>query len=264
MREAGIYFHYFIQFFKSRLEYKLDFFIGLLSNIGVAFFGLLFILFLMDGAQVSSIGDWSRGEVLFVYGYSMLSFSFFSMVASNLYSFGDRYVVEGQFDRILLRPMGSIGQIIFESFNLDAIGSFILGVFVLLKSSAMLGIEFGFMDIAWLFLSVLSGSVILLSIFIILSSLSFHFDDKLGIGAPVYSLITFGRYPTPIFNSVIQFIVSFIIPFAFVAFYPATHFFSKPGYEKFCYLTPFVALICVFLAICLWNIGVKKYASTGS
>jgi ABC-2 type transport system permease protein len=264
MREAGIYFHYFIQFFKSRAEYKLDFFIGLLSNIGVAFFGLLFILFLMDGKQVTSIGDWSRAEVLFVYGYSMLSFAFFSMIAQNLYNFGDRYVVEGQFDRILLRPMGSIGQVIFESFNLDAIGSFILGVFVMIKSSAMLGIEFGPMDIAWLLLSVLSGSVILLSVFIVLASLSFHFDDKLGIGAPVYSLITFGRYPTPIFNTVIQFTLSFIIPFAFVAFYPATHFFSKPGFEKFCYATPMVALICALLATGFWNIGVKKYASTGS
>lgn len=264
MKDITIYFYYFIQFFKTRIEYKTDFIFGLIANVGVSFFGLLFILFLMDGEKIDSIGEWSRAEILFIYGYSMLSFSFFNMVAPNLYRFGDRYIIEGQFDRILLRPLGSIGQVLFESFNLDAIGTFILGVFVIHYSSVDLGIIYGITDIAWLVLSTISGSIILISIFISLASLSFHFDDKLGIGAPVYSLITFGRYPTPIFNRLIQFILSFVIPFAFVAFYPSTHFFTKKGFEILCYATPLVALVCWGMASFLWLIGVKKYASTGS
>ncbi len=264
MRELVIYFYYFIQFFKARIAYRVDFIFGLVSNIGVAFFSLLFILFLMDGEQVQSIGEWSKSEVLFIYGYSMLSFSFFSMIAPNLYMFGDRYIIEGQFDRILLRPLNTIGQVLFESFNLDAIGSFILGVYVLFQSAAELQISFGTIDILWLLVSVLCGGSILLSIFIILASLSFHVDDKLGVGPPVYSLITFSRYPTTIFNRLIQFILSFVIPFAFASFYPATHFFSRKGFEWYCYLTPVVAGICLLVAILFWSAGVKKYASTGS
>jgi ABC-2 type transport system permease protein len=264
MREVPIYFYYFIQFFKSRAAYKIDFMFGIISNIGVALFGLLFILFLMDGEQVSQIGVWSRAEVLFIYGYSMLSFSLFSMIAPNLYMFGDRYIIDGQFDRILLRPLNTIGQVLFESFNLDAIGSFILGLYVLMQSSESMHITFGVMDVLWLIVSVVSGATILLSVFIVLASFSFHFDDKLGVGAPVYSLITFSRYPTPIFNRFIQNIISFVIPFAFASFYPATHFFSREGFEWYCYATPLVACISMMVAAICWQVGVRKYASTGS
>lgn len=264
MKELPIYFYYFIQFFKSRAAYRVDFIFGLFSNVGIAIFSLLFILFLMDGEQVRHIGDWNKSEVLFIYGYSMLSFALFGMIAPNLYQFGDRYIVEGQFDRILLRPLNSICQVLFESFNLDAIGSLVLGMYILSESSDVLGIQFGFLDILWVIVSAISGACVLISIFIMLASLSFHFDDKLGVGAPVYSLITFSRYPTPIFNKLIQFILSFIIPFAFASFYPATHFFKREGFELYCYSTPLVAILCLSVALFCWNLGVKKYSSTGS
>jgi ABC-2 type transport system permease protein len=264
MKELIVYFFYFVQFFKAKATYRLDFIFGLFSNIGVAFFSLLFILFLIDGSQIQSLGDWSRSEVLFIYGYSMLSFSFFSMLAPNLYMFGEKYIIDGQFDRVLLRPLSSMGQVLFESFNLDSIGTFILGVYVINYSASQLMINFGGIDILWLILSVISGGIILLSVFIFLATLSFYFDDKLGVGAPVYSLITFSRYPTTIFNRLIQFILSFIVPFAFASFYPATHFFEKKGFEYLCYMTPIVAIICLFVAIFFWQLGVRKYSSTGS
>ncbi|HMO17315.1 MAG TPA: ABC-2 family transporter protein [Oligoflexia bacterium] len=259
-----IYFFYFLQFIKSRAEYKVDFIFGLIANVLVSLFGLLFILLLIDGEQITSIGEWSRNEVLFIYGYSMLAFSLFNMVAQNLYRFGDKYIIEGQFDRVLLRPLGSIGQVIFESFNLDALGTFALGIFILFKSSSALQIDFFASDYLWLAISVSCGAIILLSVFVTLASFSFYFEDRLGIGAPVYSLITFGRYPTPIFNKTLQMILSFIIPFAFVAFYPATHFLFKEGFHYWCYSTPLVALVSVTIAGIAWKAGVYRYSSTGS
>ena len=110
----------------------------------------------------------------------------------------------------------------------------------------------------------LSNGVILISVFVVMCSLSFHFEDRLGIGPPIFNLINFGRYPTPIFNKIIQFILSFVIPFAFVAFYPATHFFNRPGFEIWCYGTPFMALACSGVAAYAWRFGVSRYDSTGN
>jgi ABC-2 type transport system permease protein len=184
-------------------------------------------------------------------------------VSQNLFRFGDKYIIGGQFDRVLLRPLSSIAQVLFESFNLDSIGTFILGLVVLVRSSNNLGIIFTINDYLWLFFSVISGAIILVSVFISLASLSFHFEDKLGVGAPVYGLINFGRYPVNIFNKTVQFVLSFVIPFAFVAFYPATHFFNKSGFEFYCYLTPVVALVSFMISLFFWGYGTKKYTSTG-
>ncbi len=260
----SIYAAYFAQFLKARMEYRWNFLVSLVANVLVAVTGLFFVVFLMNGETVTALKGWSRDEVLFIYGYSMISMAIFSTVALNLYGFGDRYIIQGLFDRVLLRPLNSLAQVLFESFNLDSIGSLLTGIATMLYAAHNLGIHFGFLDCVWLIVSALSGAIILLSVFVVLSSFSFHFEDRLGIAPPFYNLIAFGRYPLPIFNRVIQFFLSWIVPFAFVAFYPATHFFNRSGYELLCYSTPAMALASVFVAWQAWQFGVGKYQSTGN
>ena len=260
----GIYTSYFARFLQARLEYKADFFTGILANILVTLSGLLFIVFLMNGDTITSLGGWKREEVLFIYGYSMIGMAIFNTFAPNLYRFGDKYIIQGQFDRVLLRPLNSLCQVLFESFNLESVGSLGVGLGLVYYTASNLGISFSLVDIIWLLLSGLSGGIILLSVFIFLASLSFHFQDRLGIGAPVFSLITFGRYPLPIFNEAIQFILRWVVPFAFVAFYPATYFFGRRGFEFYCYFTPVMAVICLTVASLAWRFGVSRYSSTGT
>jgi ABC-2 type transport system permease protein len=264
MRSVTIYTSYFAQFMKARLAYRVDFFASILANILVTLSGLLFVVFLLDGKVVPSLQGWSREEVLFIYGYSMISVSFFYMLAPNLYGFGDRYVVQGQFDRVLLRPLNTLGQIIFESFNLESIGSLLTGLGVLIYASVKLNISFGLIDCLWLVTSAVSGSIILISIFVVLASFSFHFEDRMGIAPPFFNMITFGRFPLPIFNGTIQFILRWVVPYAFIAFYPATHFFNRTGFEFYCYFTPVMAAISLVVAWTLWQYGVSRYSSTGN
>ncbi len=110
-----IYGAYFAQFFKARLAYRFDFFMSIVANMLVTASGLVFVYFLMNGKTVPSLKGWSKDEVLFIYGYSMISMSLFSALAPNLYSFGDRYIIQGQFDRVLLRPLNSLCQVLVQS-----------------------------------------------------------------------------------------------------------------------------------------------------
>ena len=264
MRSLTIYFAYFNQFLKTRLAYRGDFIASIFSNILVTIFGILFIIVLIDGQTVMDLEGWSRNEVLFIYGYSMVAMAIFSTLSPNLYQFGDRYIIQGEFDRVLLRPVNSLFQVLFESFNLESMGSLAVGLLVTFTTASSMGIHFGFIDYLWLLISAVSGGIILLSVFVTLASVSFHFEDRIGIAPPVYNIITFGRYPLPVFNEAIQFVLRWIIPFGFVAFYPATHFLSKTGFELFCYGTPVMALICVSVAGLAWHFGVSRYSSTGS
>ena len=68
-----IYFYYFSQFLKARMAYRVDFFAGIITNMLVTAVGLLFIVILIDGKTVPSLNGWTRNEVLFIYGYSMIS-----------------------------------------------------------------------------------------------------------------------------------------------------------------------------------------------
>jgi len=251
-----------LQFLSARMSYRLDFVSSLLSAVAASVTGFLFLFFLLDGSGISALGGWNKYEVLFIFGLSYLSTSLFSIVSPNLYQFGDRYVIQGQFDRVLLRPMNSLLQVLSETFNFESFGNFAVGLAAIEISRRELGLDFGILQWAMLVFFAISGAIILVSIFVIVASLSFHFEDKLGIAPPFYNLMNFGRYPLTIFDSSLRFFLSWIVPFGFVAFYPASFFFE--GKDSLSLLTPLVAAVFFTLALFAWRAGEKAYASTGN
>ena len=120
------------------------------------------------------------------------------------------------------------------------------------------------MDALWLVVVAVSGAVIFLSVFAMLSSLSFFFEDRIGVGAPVWNLIQFGRFPIPIFGPWLGAVLSWVVPFGFVTFYPATHFLGRSAFRTLCYATPLVAAGFALLCAGVWTLGVRGYRSTGS
>jgi ABC-2 type transport system permease protein len=97
-----------------------------------------------------------------------------------------------------------------------------------------------------------------------LTSVSFWFEDRIGIAPPVYNMIPFGRYPITIYNTFIQFLLSWIIPFAFASFYPTVRFLGRTEFAREFYLVPVVSAAVFGAALIVWNSGVKRYKSTGS
>lgn len=263
-RSLRVYSYYFAQFLKAKLAYKWDFFSGIIASLFAALSGVIYIYLLIDGKVVTDLKGWSRNEVLFIYGYSLIATGIFGFLSPNLFRFGDRYVIQGQFDRVLLRPLNSFLQVVFESFNLENVGNVILGIILVVLTAQSAAIGLSLFDMAWLMISAVCGAAILLSVFTVLSSMSFHFEDRLGLVPPMYNLVVFSRYPLPIFNRLVQFILSWLIPFAFVSYYPATHFFRDREVEALTYLSPLVAVICLAVAMFFWQLGVSKYASTGN
>ena len=67
---------------------------------------------------------------------------------------------------------------------------------------------------------IVCGAAIYMAVFLILTAVSFWFEDRVGIVPPVFNMLTFGRYPLTIYNVFIQFLLSWIIPFGFASFYP--------------------------------------------
>ena len=73
----------------------------------------------------------------------------------------------------------------------------------------------------------LCGGVIYISVFLLLSTLSFWFEDRLGVHPPFWNLFAFGRYPLRIYSGFIQFVLTWIIPFGFASFYPSARLIGR-------------------------------------
>jgi viologen exporter family transport system permease protein len=261
-RTFSLYAGFFAQSLKARLAYKADFF----SEIGASFLGtaagILFVVLLFH--RIPDLNGWQREEVLFIYGLSLIPFGLFNIFSVNLYEFADRYIVEGRFDRLLLRPLPTLAQLLMEKSRITAVQEIVVGLGVAAWAGARLDLSWTLVDALWLAVVAVSGAIIYLSVFTLLSTLSFFFEDRIGVGAPVWNLIQFGRFPIPIFGPWLGAVLSWVVPFGFVTFYPATHFLGRTEFRLLCYLTPAVAAAFALLALGAWTLGVRGYRSTGS
>jgi ABC-2 type transport system permease protein len=261
-RHARLFLLYFSQYAKVRMAYKADFIIAFFSSMAatVLAFGFVLVLF----SKIPHLQDWSFNEVMFLYGFSLVPLGFFNVVSWNLYEFGEIYIIEGRFDRVMLRPVNTLFQVIFEKFRLESLQEVVTGVAVLAICARRLHLSFSVVDYLWFALMIACGAAIYLAVFLILTAVSFWFEDRIGIVPPVFNMLTFGRYPLTIYNVFIQFLLSWIIPFAFASFYPTTHFLGRTNFSPYFHLVPVVAVAFSLLAIFVWERGVANYGSTGT
>jgi len=261
-RHLGLLVGYFQQYVKVRVSYRADFLIGLATSLAatVFAFGFLFVLF----TKIPRLAGWRFEEMVFLYGFSLIPFGLFNVISMNIYDFGNNYIIEGKFDRVLLRPISSLFQVIFEAFRVESLHEVATGLVAVWWAARRMGFEWSVSDALLLVFFGICGGVIYTSVFLMLTSASFWFEDRIGIGPPVWNLIAFGRYPLNIYSNFIQFLLSWLIPFGFASYYPTVRLLGRQEFRAYGWLVPVVATVFLGLALAVWNRGVRQYASTGS
>ena len=261
-RYTQLLLQYFLQYAKVRLAYKGDFFVSVATTVIATGFGIG-VVFLLFGRS-PEIAGWRFHEILFLYGFGLIPLSFFNVVSINLYYFSEAYIIEGKFDRVLLRPVHSLFQVMSEQFRLESLSDAFIGLAIVIYTARELGLTYGPLD--WLFLVFATGCgvMIYLSVFLLLTSVSFWVEDRVGIIPPIFNMLAFGRYPLNIYSPFIQFLLSWIIPFGFASFYPSTVLLGRLEYQSYLMFLPVVTLVFFTASILLWNRGVANYSSTGS
>jgi ABC-2 type transport system permease protein len=261
-RHVMLLIEYFTQYAKVRVSYRGDFFISLATSLAATVFALAFVVVLFQ--RVPQLAGWRFEEVLFLYGFSLLPYGVFNVLSLNLYDFGNNYIIEGKFDRVLLRPVSSLFQVLFENFRIESLHEVATGLYCMWWAARRLHVAWSPERLALLLFFGICAAVIYLSVFLILATVSFWFEDRIGVHPPVWNLIAFGRYPLSIYSSVVQFFLCWIIPFGLASFYPSVRLLGRAVTPEYAPLVPVVAVAFLVFAISLWNLGSRHYASTGS
>jgi len=261
-RHFGLFFDYFSQYAKVRVSYRGDFFISLATSFAATIFALSFVVVLFQ--KVPQLAGWRFEEVLFLYGFSLIPYGIFNIISLNLYEFGSTYIIEGKFDRVLLRPISSLFQVLFETFRIESLQEVATGIFCMWWATHHLGLAWTPAKVALLFFFGLCAGIIYISVFLILSTVSFWFEDRIGVHPPVWNVMAFGRYPLSIYSGVVQFFLCWIIPFGLASFYPSVRMLGRTISPQYAPLVPVVAVVFLTTAISLWNFGTRHYSSTGT
>ena len=248
---------------KTRMIYKLDFVVGILamalSNVAaVAFFWIIF-------QHIPLLNGWAFEEVLFLSGMTMTIFGIWHVFFSGA-SFWhlDWMIRRGEFDRLMLQPIRPLIYMELTRIDDDGLGELITGLAVLWYASSAVGMTWSILNIITLLVFLLSGTLIVFSLILATTSASFWIVRGSALGEILYRLIDIIEYPLNIFNPVIMLFFTFVIPLAFVSYYPAQLLLEKGMTAGLAYAAPFVAVLSFAVANYLWKKGLKNYTSTGS
>jgi ABC-2 type transport system permease protein len=252
---------YMRNYIKTKLTYRADLLMEIISDLLFQGVNLFFVLVVF--MHTASLGGWSEAQILFIYGYFMIPYGIFYCLF-NFWGFAERYIVKGEMDRVLTRPAHNLVQIILENIDPPSIVGSIAGVVIMGFAWAQLGIPVHFLDVFIFLLLVLGSVLVYVGVYLIITAISFFVDAPTGILPLVYNFQSYGRYPIKIYNRVIQIILTAILPFSFVGFYPAAYFLDPKQWSNFAYITPAVGLVIFTAGLMFWNYGVKKYRGAGS
>jgi ABC-2 type transport system permease protein len=252
---------YFKNYMKTRLTYRSDFWIEVFSDLLFNALNLIFILVVFE--QTPLLGDWNKEQILFIYGYFMIPYGLFTAFF-NLWNFSERYIVKGEMDRILTRPAYNLWQLMLENMDPASLFSALAGTSIVVYSWVSLDLAFHWYDPLMFLLLVIGSMLIYAGVYIGITALSFFSDAPTGIMPMLWNIQNYGRYPVTIYNKLLRGILTWIIPFAFVGFYPSAYFLDPQNWMGYALLTPVMGLAFAAAGIIFWNIGVKRYRGAGS
>lgn len=248
---------------KTWMEYRADFFIGIfamfISNLTtIIFFWVLF-------QNIVQINGWSFWQLVFLSGLSALSVGIWHAFLIGLSPWRiERYIRRGDFDRILVRPVNSFIYLIISNMDDDGFGDLFAGLLIVYIGATMSGILFTPINLFLMGVFIFGAVLIFFSLALLISSLCFWVTRSGAIGEILWSLLRFIDLPLDVYNPFITFLLTFIIPIAFINYYPAEFFLAKGLYTQAAYLTPLVGIIFFIIAYKFWKFGIKNYTSTGS
>src|SRR5262249_19236759 len=154
-----------------QLQYRLSFVLTVIGHffaIGVEFLGV-WALFSRFGDMV----PWTLAEVAFFYGAVNVGFSFADVFARSFHTFGSRFVVTGEFDRLLLRPRSTALQLAGHDVALVKLGRFLQGAIVLLVATMALDLDWSLGRVALLLFTLLAMSAFFYGLSIVQAVISF-------------------------------------------------------------------------------------------
>ena len=255
-----------LMWIRSALAYPLSFLLMLFTGmmITVTDFAAIVLMF----SHIDAFGGFSLGEMALLYATASMTLGVADLVTGSIERVGQR-IRDGSLDVYLIRPMPAFVQTAADGFALRRIGRPLQAGVVLVFALSNLDLDWTLAKGLMLGLSIITGSIIFAAIFVLGAAFQFISIDS----AEVASAFTYGgqtltQYPLNVFGKDIVRAVTFVVPLAFVNYYPVLFVLGKPaplGLPSWIgLLSPVVAALMVALASLAWRGGLRRYRSTGS
>lgn len=258
-----LYFKYFSIHLRSAMEYKTSFLLTTIGQGMTTTFSFLCMYFLFN--RFGNIEGYTFNQVLLCFSTIFISFALAECFGRGFDRFST-IISNGEFDRIMLRPRNEIIQVLGSKIEFSRIGRLIQAIVIFIYGISTCNIGWTGGKIFTLTLMIIGGVCLFFSLFMIYATICFYTIE----GLEFMNVFTDGgreiaQYPLNIYSDWVLKFFTFIIPLAFVNYYPYLYLIDRVHGNKILYMiSPICAMLFIVPAYILWRIGMRHYKSIGS
>ncbi len=258
-----LYFKYILIHIKSQLQYRSSLIMTLFTQFVTPFaaFAGIYLLFKRFG----NIKGWNVYEVFLCFAVIGAGFAVSSCLARGFDKF-DGMIKNAGFDRVLVRPRGTIIQVLGSGFDIKRLGHLIQSVLVLGIAISGINIHWNIVKILTLLNMIAGGTCIISGVYMLQAALAFWTVE----GLEVANILTHGvkeyaSYPLDIMPKWVTRFFTFIVPFGCVNYLPLEFLLDRVEGSPVVYLMmPLLGMAFIIPCLFAWRFGVRHYRSTGS
>ncbi|MFG1620267.1 ABC transporter permease [Kribbella sp. NPDC049227] len=265
-RAPAQYWMLVLMWIRSSLAYPASFVLMLFSSMLLTVTDFVAIVLMFS--HIDTFGGFTIGEMALLYATASMTLGIADLFTGSIERVGER-IRTGSLDVYLIRPVPAFLQTAADGFALRRIGRPLQAGLVLAFALGNVHVDWTAARIVMLVLSVITGSIIFAAIFVLGAAFQFLAIDSAELANSfTYGGQTLTQYPLSVFGKEIVRAVTFVVPLAFVNYYPVLFVLGKPaplGLPSWIgLLSPLVAVAMVALASLAWRGGLRRYRSTGS
>lgn len=261
-KNLRIYFKLQLMQIRSTVEYAADFWIGIVGAMMLQASGLVFISALFT--QVPEIAGWSVWNIVVLYGLAMIPTGLRELFCDGFWTLRSR-VNTGEFDRVLVRPVSPALQSATALVSIHGFGGVILGTVLLVMGLSRSDVSLQWWTIPYLLIVIVCSTVLVSAISMVINLTGFWEPSaQSALPTMLALMIDFAKFPLDIYNSAIRTIITFVLPYAFISYFPALLLLDRDTNWKWLGLaTPIAAIWIVLVTRFLWGKALNRYQGVG-
>lgn len=267
LRDVRLYLRLIGMQIQAQAQYKTNLLLDIVTYLFTT--ALEFIAVLLFFGPFPTLLGWHVGEVVLLTAIMSISFGFAEMIGAGIDNFAET-IRRGDFDRVLLRPVGVFTQVIGSDFRLRRLGRLTQGTLAFVLALYLLPhLHWTLAKVLVLGLGVVSGAIIFITILLLGATVCFWTIET----TELTNILTYGgremlSYPLTIYHQILQRFFLFVVPVAFGSYVPTCYILERPlpfGLSNMLAFTgPLAAALFALIAAFIWRFGVHRYQSTGS
>lgn len=268
LRTLHLYFRLLGAQIRSQLAYPTAFALDALAAALVT--AAEFAAFALVLPRFGGLDGWTLGEVALLYGlaelaFVLMDFLFGGFDAPNL----SARVRTGSFSTFLLRPVPLPVQVFGSDFALRRLTRVLLAAVIMLYGASRVDVGWAAGDVLLLAGSVLGMIAFFGGLFVVGGTLTFWTVDSVeAMNVLTYGGRTLISYPMGIYGEWLRKTFTYLIPAAFLSYFPVLHVLGRPlpdGLPAWAaFLSPALGPLMLAAAFAFWRVGVRRYHGTGS